>query len=231
MQNQHDTFGTSVVETPAVAESTITSVRDSAPVTDMLLEANSVVYVTTEVTDRETVNHTDENNILPVLDLQSVNMVNQSDDNNFPALDLQSANVETVVAFAIEHLISHNIENPVEMLRYLQSVIVIGRKLDIDSTDDSIEGETNFINVDRQNVLETALDEIKTIDNPRLTLEVQFYDEVSLGIEHYIIYYPPPHSGEGDIGMVFVCPSVCACVHISCPVYNFSTPTRNFMKL
>lgn len=167
------------------AEMTVTTVTvDTAPAANLVYETDSIVYVTSDVTNREVVTQAGENNLQPQLDLQSANAdmaVNHLDDNNDSALDLQSANVETVVQHAIEHLISHNIDNPVEMLRYLQSVLVTGRKLDIDTTDDIITGETNFINIDRHNILETAFDEIKVITNPRLTLEVQFYDEVSSG--------------------------------------------------
>lgn len=40
-----------------------------------------------------------------------------------------------------------------------------------------LEGETNFIVVDRNNILETTFVEINSIENLRTTLEVQFYDE------------------------------------------------------
>ena len=42
----------------------------------------------------------------------------------------------------------------------------------------SFLGKTNLIMVDRYNILATGMDEISTIDNKFLTLEVQFYDEV-----------------------------------------------------
>ena len=97
--------------------------------------------------------------------------------------------VETIVNNAIEHLVNEKIDNPVEMLRYLQLVLITGRKLDIDATDDTISssGETNFINIDRLNIIETAFDEVKAIVNPRLTLEVQFYDEVCSRCLLYVI--------------------------------------------
>ena len=40
-------------------------------------------------------------------------------------------------------------------------------------------GETNFILVNRDKLLDTAFDELKFHSNYRVTLEVQFYDEVS----------------------------------------------------
>ena len=52
------------------------------------------------------------------------------------------------------------------MLRYLQSKIVRGRFLDVKDNATYIE-ETNFIAVDRDNILETTLDELKSVEDPR----------------------------------------------------------------
>ena len=62
--------------------------------------------------------------------------------------------------------------------------MVKGRPLDIEDITESNEGETNYIMVDRSNLLETAFDEVKAIpsSNLRLTLEVQFYNEVMFRI-------------------------------------------------
>ena len=69
------------------------------------------------------------------------------------------------------------------MLRYIQKQIVTGRKLNIDEEDlamgNSITGDTNFIVVDRQHLLESTFENIPGIENLRLTLEVQFCEEVS----------------------------------------------------
>ena len=67
-----------------------------------------------------------------------------------------------------------------EVLRYLQSVIIEGRALDVEDPDSASEGETNQIYVDRNNILVSGMDKIKTIQNYRVTLEVQFYGEVRL---------------------------------------------------
>ncbi|KAH3738894.1 hypothetical protein DPMN_045537 [Dreissena polymorpha] len=163
-------------EVPCVA------VTEPVPLTVLNMLHESIDYVLNMVYDSETFYETDEN-VIPALDLQNENVVIQSDNNNPSALDLQTKSMNFIVAFAVEELVSKNIDNPVAMLRYLQSVIVTGRKLDIDSTTDSIEGETKFINIDRQNILETAMNEIKAIENPRLVLEEQFYGEVSMYIE------------------------------------------------
>ena len=69
--------------------------------------------------------------------------------------------------------------NPVQILQCLQDSVVVGRTLDIVNVSECLEGDVNFILVNRYNLLETAFDEIQQIENPRLTLQVQFYGEVS----------------------------------------------------
>ena len=51
------------------------------------------------------------------------------------------------------------------MLWYLQSKIVRGRSLDV--TDDAtiLVGATNFIAVDRDNILETTFDELRSVED------------------------------------------------------------------
>lgn len=73
---------------------------------------------------------------------------------------------------------SNVINNPVEVLRVLQSRMVTGRQLDISDPSQTVEGETNQIFVDRFNLQETGFDEIAGLEDKRLTLEVQFYNEV-----------------------------------------------------
>jgi hypothetical protein len=40
-----------------------------------------------------------------------------------------------------------------------------------------LEGETNFITVDRENILQTTIEELKEIEDPAVTFEVDFYSE------------------------------------------------------
>ena len=49
--------------------------------------------------------------------------------------------------------------------------------LDTISPDQHLEGDKNFININRHNLLTTAFDEIKDIQNLRFTLEGGFYGE------------------------------------------------------
>ena len=175
----------SAPETPIQYSAPVTSTQYSAPETStqysapgevsLAVEVNSIV-VSSGVTNNETVIETHEN-IQPQLELQTADV--ESDVAINLAYDPQTATVGTIIPSAIEHMVNEDITNPVEMLRYLQSVLVTGRKLDIDSTGSTISGETNFINIDRENILDTAFDEVKAITNPRLSLEVEFYGEVS----------------------------------------------------
>ena len=74
--------------------------------------------------------------------------------------------------------------NPVEILRYMQSQLIRGRDLDVKDIGRCDGGATNYILVDRQQLLETAFDEIAALKNKFLTLEVQFYSEVCFEIVH-----------------------------------------------
>ena len=67
-----------------------------------------------------------------------------------------------------------------EILRYFQQKMVIGRPLEVQSVDEVNEGETNFVMVDRQNLMLTAFDEISFLTELRKTLQVQFYGEVCI---------------------------------------------------
>ena len=70
-----------------------------------------------------------------------------------------------------------DIMEPTEMLRYLQKKIISGRPLEVTNSSQVLEGETNFITVDRHNILETTFEELKHVTDPRVTFEVQFYGE------------------------------------------------------
>lgn len=87
--------------------------------------------------------------------------------------------IDNIVKETCDFCVKNNIENPVEILRLYQKKIVCGRSLEVENEGDILTGETNFIVVDRNNILKTGFDEISGLSNLRLCLEVQFYDEVS----------------------------------------------------
>ena len=92
-------------------------------------------------------------------------------------------NVDELINDAVQYCIEKNLsQNPVEVLREVQKVVVKGRPLDITDESECPEGETSFIIVNRSNLLGSAFDELAEITDKRLTLEVQFYKEVYIAI-------------------------------------------------
>ena len=71
-------------------------------------------------------------------------------------------------------------KNPVEILRCMQNKLVRGRTLDVRNVSEVEEGETSLIMIDREQLFITAFDEVSSIPNKFLTLEVQFYGEVRI---------------------------------------------------
>lgn len=51
----------------------------------------------------------------------------------------------------------------------MQKYIVTGKASEIESDSETLEGETNYNNVDRMNLLETTFEEVGALGNPRLT--------------------------------------------------------------
>lgn len=93
---------------------------------------------------------------------------------------LRSMQLEEILKYAIRYCNENNMENPVDVFkRYIKCILVQGRPLDIEAIDSTIEGETNYVVIDRHNILESSFEEIRALTNLRLTLEVQFYEEVS----------------------------------------------------
>jgi hypothetical protein len=77
-----------------------------------------------------------------------------------------------VVAKVVDICETQAIDNPVEILNCLQQQVVTGRILDLESVAECPEGATNYILINRQDVLTTAFEELSTIRDFRLTLEV-----------------------------------------------------------
>ncbi len=71
----------------------------------------------------------------------------------------------------------HDITDTVEILRQIEKWIVKGKPLDVVSSCSTIEGDKNYIFVNRQDILSSVFEEFKSITNPHLTLEVSFYGE------------------------------------------------------
>jgi hypothetical protein len=86
--------------------------------------------------------------------------------------------IAEVVELCAKYCQENRITDPVQVLKIYQPKLVTGRPLEIESVTEAIEGDTNFIIVDRQNILQTATDEIHGLTDLRKCLEVQFYGEV-----------------------------------------------------
>ena len=66
-----------------------------------------------------------------------------------------------------------------EILKCAQKFILQGRPLGVTSLSQPLDGETNFVCIDRYQVLKSAKEELNDIENPRLTLEVSFFGEAA----------------------------------------------------
>ncbi len=94
-----------------------------------------------------------------------------------PPVNIKTA-ISDVAADCVAYCKEHNICDPVEILRHAQNCIVTGKPLNgYTGDEETLDGESNFILINRQDVLTTALDEVSTIENPQLSLEVSFYGE------------------------------------------------------
>eukprot|EP00112_Aurelia_sp_Birch-Aquarium-sp1_P013962 Seg299.4 transcript_id=Seg299.4/GoldUCD/mRNA.D3Y31 product="hypothetical protein" protein_id=Seg299.4/GoldUCD/D3Y31 len=59
----------------------------------------------------------------------------------------------------------------------MQAKIVTGHQLDAIDPSVELDGDINYITVDRQNILSTRIEELKAVTDPRMTFQVQFYGE------------------------------------------------------
>ena len=84
----------------------------------------------------------------------------------------ENQSVDLQAEDSVNYCPSNDIENPVEILRYAQILIVTRRPLDVQDTTVSLEGETNFILINRQDFLRSAMEELQFLKDPRLTLAV-----------------------------------------------------------
>ena len=73
--------------------------------------------------------------------------------------------------------IQSTVSDPTEILRFLQKSILQGRDLDVIDESSELTGDTTYITVDRDNILETTFSELEDVKDPRITFEVQFYGE------------------------------------------------------
>ena len=68
-----------------------------------------------------------------------------------------SLNIKSIIRGAKKRELS----DPEEVLKYLPKEIVTGRPLEVTSSEDTTEGETNYFTVDRDNILATIFAELQ----------------------------------------------------------------------
>ena len=68
-----------------------------------------------------------------------------------------SLNIKSIIRDAKKRELS----DPVEVLKYLPKEIVTGRPLEVTNSKDTIEGETNYLTVDRDNILAKIYPELQ----------------------------------------------------------------------
>ena len=190
-------------EDPITADNTSTSttvVAESLSSTDQVdttfcTQANNVVLqaltdqidltVSTQVNDsvdavlHQSSNLIDQTEVIVGVEVNQLDAppdVTDIDANTPPAL----IDIDEKIAETVKHCRENGFsDNAVEILRSLQTRLVVGRDLEITSPDQCPEGATNLVMIDRQNILKTAFEEITSLENKHITLEVQFYNEVS----------------------------------------------------
>ena len=88
--------------------------------------------------------------------------------------------LETAVAEYISICEKDHVGNPVEILKCAHMLILQGRPLDVNSPEQLLDGETDFVCTDRFNVWKnSAIEEFQYLGNPTVTLEVSFYGEIA----------------------------------------------------
>ena len=148
--------------------------EDSAPSdvesnNDNISESNRSLEVSNNISDSEVIDITDtlETNMSTDITLNSENKI-------------KDIIIGKEIVDIIEHCKTKDLNNPVEILKYMQTRLVQGRPLEIEDVTQCISGATNFIMVDRSDLINTGLEEIQHISNKFVTLEVQFYNEVMI---------------------------------------------------
>ena len=148
--------------------------EDSAPYdvetcNDIISETNRSLEVSNNISDSKAIDITDtlETNMSTDTILNSENKI-------------KDIIIDKEIVDITEHCKTKDLNNPVEILKYMQTRLIQGRHLEIEDVAQCISGATNFIVVDRSDLTNTELEEIQHISNKFVTLELQFYNEVMI---------------------------------------------------
>eukprot|EP00794_Sanderia_malayensis_P001683 gene1683-1875_t len=94
-----------------------------------------------------------------------------------PSKKTKTDDVNTASFIKIAEDMPETISDSKEILRYLQKTVVTGRELEVTKSGIELVDDTNYIIVDRQNILSTTMDELRSVNDPRKTFQVDFYGE------------------------------------------------------
>ena len=142
---------------------------DAEPSNDNISESNRSLGVSKNISDSEVIDITDtlETNMSTDTILNSENKI-------------KDITIDKEIVDIIEHCKTKDLNNPVEILKYMQTRLVQGKPLEIEDVTQCISGATNFIMVDRSDLINTGLEEIQHISNKFVASEVQLYNEVMI---------------------------------------------------
>ena len=145
------------------------SASDVEPSNEKISESSRSLEVSNNISDSE------------VIDITDTLETNMSTD---ITLNLENKIKDIIIGKEIVDIIEHcktkDLNNPVENLKYIQTRLAQGRPLEIEDVTQCISGATNFIMVDRSDLINTGLEEIQHISNKFVALEVQLYNEVMI---------------------------------------------------
>ena len=143
---------------------------DVEPGNDNNSESNRSLEVSNNTSSSEVIDVTDA---LEETNISAVPIVNSENE-------IKDIIIDKEIVDITEHCKTKALNDPVEILKYMQTRLVQGRPLGIDDVTQCISGATNFIEVDRSDLMNTGLEEIEQISNKFVTLEVQLYNEVMI---------------------------------------------------
>ena len=152
----------------------VDTIQIPANVTTIVIHGSNV----DETTQADAHMTTDDNTNSDINQNNTDDMMTTEDTDTTKDANAEPESISEIVESVSEYCLGNTILDPVDILRYYQSRILMGRKLDIEDVSELTEGDTNYIVVDRESVLENAITEISGLENLRMCLEVQFAGEV-----------------------------------------------------
>ena len=143
---------------------------DAEPSNDNNSESNRSLEVSNDISGLEV---TDVTDTLEESNMSTVTIVNSENE-------IKDIIIDKEIVDIIEHCKTKDLNNPIEMLKYMQKRLLPGRPQKIEDVMQCISGARNFIMVDRSDLMNTGLEETQQISNKFVTLEVRFYNEVTI---------------------------------------------------